>query len=209
MDAQRQISEQLHNSAPAKISVPDVLKNFAQFFGVRTEEEPRYTVQEKDGDKEIRNYHPMTLAHVSINGDYESSMELGFYQLAEYIFGKNTWQTRMEMTVPVLQQRTSSGWMVSVILPSKFDIATAPPPLNARIELSQKPAETVAVHKYSGWTNKKIIYSKTKELSQWLNENNRYKVLSKPRSAVYDPSFALPFLRRNEIHISVTSTEIH
>lgn len=192
------------------LQVPEFLKNLGHFFGLRTEEEPAsYTVIEKDGDREVRDYTGFSTVNVRVDGNYESAMEAAFRQLADYIFGFNARQAVIEMTAPVLQQRTPTGWMMSFILPSKYSAENAPDPLNSRISLTSRPHEMVACIQYSGWTNKKTIYAKTRELFQWIEEQNKYKIISKPRSAQYDPPFALPFMRRNEVQVTVKMKSLH
>jgi len=47
-----------------------------------------------------------------------------------------------------------------------------------------------------------LIAEKTNALMTCL-EQNHYQMLSKPRSAAYDPPWTIPSLRRNEVHIDV------
>lgn len=193
-----------HTPNTANKPLPEFVRGLANFLGLRTAEEPTYLIKEKELDKEIRHYPDLSLAHINVQGDYETASEVGFHYLTNFIFGKNTRQAKMEMMVPFFQQRTTSGWMLSFVLPNKYSAETAPAPLDARITLDHQPAHDVAVITYSGWTNKKIIYAKTRELIKWIKAKDEYHVISKPRAAQYDPPFAIPFLRRNEIHLTVS-----
>jgi hypothetical protein len=94
-------------------------------------------------------------------------------------------------------------WKMSFVLPSKFSLGTAPIPNDPSVRLSVEPAHTVAVLRYSGLTDEATIRAKTQELREWLGKHPGLKADPKgtPTSAQYDPPFAVPFLRRNEVHI--------
>ena len=81
-------------------------------------QEPSYSIEQKDGDFEIRLYNPLIVAEVITNGDRGSAITSGFRLLADFIFGNNhlpnnkieTSQSaqnkggKISMTVPVTQQ---------------------------------------------------------------------------------------------------------
>ena len=52
-------------------------------------EEPRYQVLQSDGAFELRQYEPMLVAHVEVDGDASGARNAGFRLLAGYIFGGN------------------------------------------------------------------------------------------------------------------------
>jgi hypothetical protein len=88
--------------------------------------------------------------------------------LAGYIFGKNKGEkkfamtapvtqtavpARMEMTAPVTQSAVQGGMRVQFVLPKGVTLATAPEPLDPRVQLREEPARQWAVLRYSGmWT---------------------------------------------------------
>lgn len=194
----------------SQMPVTDLFKGVAHFFGVRTAEEPAYQIREAHSDKEVRSYNEISIAQIKMNGNFETATENAFQHLSDYFLGRNVRQIKIPMTTPVLLQRTTSGWMMAFVIPSKYTAETAPAPLNPNIDLGRRFPELVAAIRFSGWTNKKIIYAKTKELLKWINQNNKYKVISKPRAAQYDPPYVLPFLRQNEIQVTVVPIkEIH
>ncbi|MEM7692677.1 MAG: heme-binding protein [Pseudomonadota bacterium] len=67
-------------------------------------EAPRYSVESKlSASAEIRHYQPMLLAEVVVAGDRGTASGKAFRILAGFIFGKNTSQDEVAMTVPVTQ----------------------------------------------------------------------------------------------------------
>ncbi len=52
-------------------------------------EEPKYELIEKSGDYELRQYHPMLIAEVLVDGNMDQASSKGFRLIADYIFGNN------------------------------------------------------------------------------------------------------------------------
>lgn len=70
--------------------------------------EPSWHSVKKDGNIEIRDYDPMIVAEVTVEGERYSAINHGFRILAGYIFGGNVAQTKIVMTAPVIQDSGSS-----------------------------------------------------------------------------------------------------
>ncbi len=182
------------------------VKGVAGLFGIRTGEEPEYILKESDGNNEVRAYLPYVVAHIEITGNYEKASEKAFQELADYIFGRNQNEIQMAMTSPVLQEKKNSKWSMCFILPSHFNLDTAPKPQNQSIKLESRPGEVVAVIEYTGINTREKIAEKKQELFNWLKKETSFSPYGEPRTAQYDPPMTIPFLRRNEIQIPVKET---
>ena len=185
--------------------------------GIRSASEPKYQIL-VDSDKiEIRQYPPMVVAQTVVNTDYKDSSSQGFNRLAGYIFGNNKNKQKMsmtapvfqeqefsimDMTVPVIQQKTQKVWLMAFVLPQNYTVSSAPTPLDSAVLIKEIPSKKVAVIKYSGSLSEQGIEEKSEELKHWLFKKG-YKPISTSRSAAYDPPWTLPFLRRNEVHIDI------
>ena len=180
-------------------------------------EEPSYEVERKIGAVEVRRYAPYVVAEVIINAPADDAGSEAFPILAGYIFGKNKGSTkfamtapvtqapaptRLEMAGPVTQAAAPGGYRVQFVLPSEVTIDLAPEPDDARVQLREVPASTIAVIRYSGfWTQanydehlaKLEAALRTADVS-WLGE---------PVLARYNPPFMPWFLRRNEIWLKI------
>lgn len=180
-------------------------------------EEPAYTVEREWAGVEIRAYAPYVVAEVLVSGPADQASSEAFPILAGYIFGNNKGERRMAMTAPVTQAAEpvkmamtapvtqspeAGGFRVQFVLPRAITLASAPEPLDARVQLREVPASRVAVIRYSGlWSQANyeehlaLLQSALREAGQpWVGE----PVLSR-----YNPPITPWFLRRNEIWLSL------
>ncbi|ASQ91409.1 heme-binding protein [Prosthecochloris sp. GSB1] len=186
-------------------------------FGKRTAPEPPYIVLQRDGVFEVRRYEPMIVAQAVLDGSYRSTSGKAFGKLSGYIFGSNRSNTEIGMTSPVLQERAGEkigmtapviqekegdAWAMSFVLPPEYTLENAPEPQDADVVLREIPGARVAVIRFSGLHAEKNIEKHAGRLLLWLNRQG-YRVLSPPRAASYDPPWTIPFLRRNEVMITI------
>jgi effector-binding domain-containing protein len=182
-------------------------------FGIRTYEEPKYTVLAEDGSFEVREYGELVIATTATEVEnYDESGSKGFKRLGGYIFGKNRVAGTDEsegisMTAPVIQERADDAWTMAFVMPAEHSMDSLPVPLDPTVEFVTIPARTVAAVRYSGLVSEETIEEYTAKLSEWLTERG-YEAVSPPRSARYDPPWAIPFLRRNEVLIDVATPTV-
>jgi len=123
-------------------------------------EEPDYQVIRKFDNVELRQYGPYVVAEVVLDTPAEDAGSQAFPILAGYIFGKNKGEkkfamtapvtqtaapVRMDMTAPVTQAAVAGGMLVQFVLPKGVTLATAPEPIDPRVQLRVVPAGTWAV----------------------------------------------------------------
>lgn len=179
-------------------------------------EQPIYQVIRSERNIDIRQYAPMIIAEVEVQGKRKEAVGGGFRMLADYIFGNNTVQQEIAMTVtvqqqnsekismtaPVQQQSQNGAWKVSFVMPSKYLIDTLPKPNDETVALKEVPAKTYAVILFSGLNSNENILLHEKQLMQYV-EINQITTVGSPKYAFYNPPWTLPFLRRNEIMFEV------
>ena len=184
-------------------------------------EEPKFESLRKEDKVEIRRYGPVIVAETIVDGDMDSASNRGFQLIAGYIFGNNE---RIAMTAPVVAEAQSSAekiamtvpvsiepqiaddskmagaqrWRIHFVMPSQYTLATLPKPLNPQVKLREIPAKTYAALTYSGFNTESKVQEKTDQLLDWL-KTQKIETIGKPQLARYNPPWALPFLRRNEI----------
>jgi effector-binding domain-containing protein len=180
-------------------------------------EKAKYTVIEKEGKFEIRQYPSHTIAETIVNDSFDNAGNIAFRRLFDYISGQNRnkesiamtapvsqvgGSEKIAMTAPVNQQKSEDMWAVSFIMPSKYTVETLPQPLDPNITLREIPPCKMAALRYSGTWSRKRYEAKKSLLEQFIS-NKKLQIISEAIFARYDPPFQLWFLRRNEVLIPV------
>jgi hypothetical protein len=182
-------------------------------------EQPDYTVVYKDGDIEYRQYEPYLVSETVIEntGDYNDAGNEGFRRLFRYITGSNESQAKISMTAPVAQtpssekiamtapvQQTQSteGWRVAFMLPTEYTLATAPVPTDPRVQVKAMPGRLMAVLRYSGRWTERNFENKQSALRDAIDSESINR-LGEFQSALYNPPYTPPFMRRNEVMVEV------
>jgi SOUL heme-binding protein len=182
-------------------------------------EQPRYVVLQDLGQSvEIRRYEPRVAIEAVIEGgSRDRAANEAFGLLFRYITGANQSAAKIAMTAPVRTEASSeriamtapvqtaaSGGTLSMrfYLPRSVAQSGAPAPLDRRLHLTDVPAATVAVLRYSGVDHEIVRTEKRNALlavlagSAWKPEGEVFQMY-------YDPPFTIPFLRRNEVAVPV------
>ena len=180
-------------------------------------EEPAFDVVATVGALEIRRYGPRLAAETTLQADEETARNQGFRRLAGYIFGGNSGKAEIAMTAPVSQQagsaiamtapvsqaRDASGaWVVRFFLPRQWTMTTLPQPNDATVRLVTVPDETVAGLRVTGDRGAGAVAARQAELLRAL-QDSPWRAAGTPYGWFYDPPWTLPWLRRNEVVVSV------
>jgi SOUL heme-binding protein len=180
-------------------------------------EEPDYEVIRTFDNVELRRYAPYVVAEVVLDTPAEDAGKQAFPILAGYIFGKNKGQKtfamtapvtqtaapmRMDMTAPVTQLAVAGGMQVQFVLPKGVTLATAPEPIDPRVQLRLVPAATWAVIRYSGsWSQSNYSEHLAKLKASLLAAG--VATQGEPALARYNAPFTPWFMRRNEIWLAL------
>ncbi len=193
--------------------------------GVRTTEEAVYTLVKQENDFEIRQYASVMAVQTYVDQeDFDDASGIAFRRLFDYITGNNLSTDDIAMTAPVIaspaaanksqkiamtspviatpKKTNETGWTLSFVLPASFTAANSPSPTDPSVKLTELPEKTVAAIRYTGLWDNERFETQTEMLHNWLKDNG-YQSISGPSYAGYDPPWALPFLRRNEVLIDV------
>ncbi|MFM1987191.1 MAG: hypothetical protein RJA99_148 [Pseudomonadota bacterium] len=182
-------------------------------------EEPDYEVLRRlDGTEvELRRYAPYVVAQVRVDGPADRADSEGFRALAGYIFGKNKGERRLEMTAPVTRSAApvklemtapvtraadADGYLVQFVLPKAVTLATAPEPIDPRVQLREVPSATVAAIRYSGtWSQSN--YEEHLERLKAALRTAQLTWSGEPVLSRYNGPMTPWFMRRNEIWLAV------
>ena len=182
--------------------------NSCSLFGVRSLENPTYkvTLSDFENNIEIRSYEKTKLVSTSNAGEFRESSNSNFKKLFKYISGENKSEKKISMTAPVFvnlssSKDKSSQKQMSFVVPSSL-AGNTPEPSSNEVLLNYFPKRTVAVISFSGSWDEESFSEKEKVLRTWLSENS-YSASAEAYSAAYDPPWAIPSLRKNEVHIVI------
>ena len=114
-------------------------------------ESAKYKVTAHEGPLELRDYPAIVIAVVAVDGTRSHAVNAGFRLLADYIFGKNQWTSRIAMTAPVTQSPQSPGvplmtniehsssWTISFMMPAGYAMQSLPAPTDVRVHFERAP----------------------------------------------------------------------
>ena len=190
-------------------------------FGIRAPyEQPSYKVVRDLGSAvEIRSYAPRVAVETAIAGGNDGQ---AFGRLFRYITGANTAGRTISMTAPVQEAPAgnagdagSGGRTIAMTVPvelgqasmrfflPKAVAANPPSPTDPLVHIVTLPAQTFGVIRFSGSLTREAKEKQDATLRSVLAQ--AHVTPEGPSSILsYDPPFAIPFLRRNEIAVPVS-----
>lgn len=177
-------------------------------------EKAKYTVLEKQGAFEIRQYQPQIVAETIVEADFADAGNIAFRRLFDYISGNNRRKEsiamtapvnqktgsseKISMTAPVNQQKSEGNYVVSFLMPSKYTMQTLPEPLDPSVKIREIPAHKMAAIRYSGSWSRERYEAKKTLLEKFIAERG-LQITGEDVFARYDPPFQIWFLKRNEV----------
>ena len=206
------------------------------FMGhVMAYDEPQYKVLYSSQNIEIRQYAPMLIAQVYVDGDMDEASNKGFRLIASYIFGNNQSVTQSDpekiamttpvtiepqaekipMTAPVaIEPQSQEGnmvssqkWRVHFVMPSQYTLANIPKPKDSSVQLKELPEQYFVVLQYSGFNTAGKVQQRSDELQAWSKDQG-LTIKNAAQLARYNPPWTLPMFRRNEILIEIAKPDL-
>lgn len=160
-----------------------------------------YTVVEKDGVFEIRDYPELVVATTNRSSATESNGS--FRRLFRFISGGNQAEKKIAMTTPVFMGSSqSTSRQMSFVLPAKYELEQIPAPSNDAVKIGQRPAGRFAVIRFAGRLNEKGAIEQEQVLRQWVNDRGLSPSENVERAG-YDSPFTPGPFRRNEVLIEL------
>lgn len=165
-------------------------------------ESPGYTVIEKDGSFEIREYTALkVVSAVDSRNGYRSGR--AFSKLFGYISGRNSGNEKIAMTSPVFTSPGENGAKMSFVLPEEVARRGAPTPERDDVKVEEMPAGKVVAYRFSGYMNNSSIAQGMKKLSEFVKEKD-LKTEGDMFTAGYDAPYTPAASRRNEVLIRIS-----
>ena len=189
----RKVAEKLRDGS-LQSDIEEELKNALRRTpkGLET---PKYSIDKSLGeDCEVRTYEAYAIAELTEerpDGD-------AFNILAAYLFGKNSEEKAMAMTMPV----EMVDGVMSFVLP-KADADAPPAPTDDKVVIGERPARTVVALPFPGVATPEEIERQRSKLADVLQAegleaaDDSYTVLQ------YNSPFTIPWRRRNELVVAL------
>lgn len=158
-----------------------------------------YTVVEKDGDFEVREYKPMLLVSTTMKGA-ELRNNSAFQRLFGYISGSNEDSQKIAMTAPVFSSNDEKTYTMSFLVPKDVAEKGAPTPTDDKVKIETMEGGKFAAYRYSGYSNAEAIKEAKQKLTDWI-EKKDLKTKCEMLTAGYDAPYVPADQRRNEVMI--------
>lgn len=118
------------------------------------------------------------------------------------------------MTAPVVTEGIGGGMKkMQFVLPAKYDsMDKIPKPTNPNVKITKVPAASGAVHTFSGSCNDEKGRVQVQKLIEQLKEDgmeiDEGKALENSLLWQYNPPFTIPTLRRNEVWVDLSESQV-
>jgi len=108
----------------------------------------------------------------------------------------------VSMTTPVRTDRGDSSVTMAFYLPAEYEPETAPTPTDPAVRLVVEPPRTTAVRRFSWYATAGRVDRKRRRLLSALEERG-IEVVGSPVLLQYDDPWTPPFMRTNEVEVTV------
>jgi hypothetical protein len=173
-------------------------------------EQPHYAVVGHIGARvEIRAYAARVAVETRMRSENDAA---AFGRLFRYITGANKSAGKIAMTVPVEQSSQRIAMTIPVemggpkimrfFLPEAVVKSGAPAPTDPLVHIVTLPPATFAVLRFSGLITDTSRRAHEAALMEAVTASGRTPE-GPPSLLSYDPPFALPFVRRNEVAVKL------
>ena len=166
-----------------------------------------FRVLQTYGDFELREYLPCVIAEVKVSANYSTATRSAFSSLFNYISKGNQSSQKIAMTAPVItaqkaDRSDSTGWYVSVVMPSGSAFDRMPYPNDSQVRLRELDTETCVAKSFRGTATDELSRKKVQELRASASKAN-IALSDETRICRFDPPFKPGFLQYNEIVIPI------
>lgn len=158
---------------------------------------PNYTVRERLGPVEVREYPELLLAQTQTRRELEGK-DGSFMRLFRFITKGNVSAQPIPMTTPVLYRGEGSAEAMAFVLPATMKPGEAPVPLDPAVQIATRQAGTYAVVRMKGRRRSGGREKAIAELDSAVAQSG-WRVEGPPEFAFYDPPWIPWFMEKNEV----------
>jgi hypothetical protein len=175
------------------------------YFREKSIETPVHETIDSDGAFEIRRYPALIVAETRQHGARDRALGNGFGLLADYIFAESREGEEIAMTAPVFAVPTGKDWTIRFVMPA--DLAREDLPVPGRgVTIAEIPARPVAVLRFGGRADDKLLAAREAELGEWLADRG-LTATGPIEHAFYDSPIMPGPLRQNEVMVEIAGVK--
>jgi SOUL heme-binding protein len=158
---------------------------------------PKYTVTERVGPVEIREYAEIVLAQTPAQLSQEGR-DGSFTRLFRFISKGNARAQAIPMTTPVLYRGAGGSGAMAFVMPSGVSNAEVPAPLDGAVEITRREGGLYAVFRMRNGRGVQMRERAVEALRREL-AGSGWQFTGEPEFAFYDPPWIPWFLEKNEL----------
>lgn len=164
-------------------------------------ETPPHDSLESDGAFEVRRYPGLIVAQAVQPGARDRALGNGLGLLADYFFAESREGDEISMTAPLFAVAGPRDWTMRIAIPQGLTRADLPEP-GPGVTIAEVPERTVALIRFGGRADGKLLAAKEAELRRWI-ESRGMEATGPVEHAFYDSPVMPGPLRNNEIMIEI------
>lgn len=164
-------------------------------------ETPPHETLDNDGNFEIRRYRAFLVAETTQPGSRDRALGNGLGLLADYFFAESREGEEVAMTAPMFAVAGQGSWTVRIAIPAGLARDALPEP-GAGVAIVEMPERVVAVLRFGGRADDRMLHEREKELRTWV-EARWLEPVGPVEHAFYNSPVMPGPLRSNEILIEI------
>lgn len=166
-------------------------------------ERPQFEIVAERNGYEIRRYDSYLVAETVVSGGFDEAGSAAFRRLAGFIFGNNSQQLKMNMTVPVTRQSVDqSAQRYRFVMERAYARDELPAPNDERVAIAEVPAGYFAARGFRGNRTERRYRQMAAQLLDSL-QCESIEIIGPPESAVYSGPLTPPVFRYNEVLVPI------
>ncbi len=152
---------------------------------------------------ELRDYPALTVVETPMNA---AEGNAGFGRLFRFISGRNEEGEKIAMTTPVFMGGNAGAATMAFVMPAGLNPSLVPRPTEPGLSVREIPPGRFAVMRFSGGRSEVNEKAALDRLQTWMAAEN-LRASAPPVFGYFDPPWTPPFLRRNEVMLSLDAPE--
>ena len=173
----------------------------ATLLNFKTPGSEKYSVITEQGPFELRLYHRMICASITLTGPFNEIFKMGIRYLDEYRNGNNFKVKKIDEVDYFFQMMKENTVEIGLIFPVGMTFSVIPKPINHTIRLKELAPAKFATLRFKGHESNELFIRRAQDLKKWIEYRN-LKIKGHLR-VMKISSASLPFARNYEVQFEI------